>query len=167
MGDLARVVVVHGQLFEDDAPLQLHVGLRQTGGRHHVGEEVDGAGQVLLDDLPVVVGDLFARGGVDGAAEIVDPLGDLLGAASPRSLEEEVFEEMGRAEAVHAFVGRSGAHPHPHGRRARVGTRSVRTLTPPGRIDRRTSAPSSTSRSSPPSTSKGRSTQENSLTGQV
>ena len=95
VGDLARVVVVHGQLFEDDAPLQLHVGLRQTGGRHHVGEEVDGAGQVLLDDLPVVVGDLFARGGVDGAAEIVDPLGDLLGAASPRSLEEKVFEEVG------------------------------------------------------------------------
>jgi hypothetical protein len=55
--------------------------------------------------------------GVHLAADRVDRLGDLAGAAGRRALEHQVLEEVARARELVGLVTPTHAHPHPEGHR--------------------------------------------------
>lgn len=111
MGDLGGVVGVHREFLKDDAPLHLHVGFRKSRGGNHVREQLDGVREVLLHDVPVIIGQLLARAGVEIAAEEVDAVGELLRAARSRALEKKMLEEVRGAERPLVFIG--GPRPDP------------------------------------------------------
>jgi hypothetical protein len=110
--DVARVVVRHGELLEDDAPLGLElVGVDEAGG-DHVGEHVDGHAEVAIADLGVVAGVLLGGDGVVLAAHGVEGHGDVERRTGRRALEEEVLEEVRRPQVARLLVAGADGHPH-------------------------------------------------------
>ena len=119
--DVARVVVVHRELFEDDAALGLElVGVEPRGG-DHVGDDVDRHRQVGVEHPRVVAGVLLAGGGVGLATDGVERLGDVHRGAPRGALEQQVLEEVRRAVVAVGLVARADADPGADGRRAQAG----------------------------------------------
>ena len=75
--DLARRVVVHLDLFEHDLLLARQVVGSEARVLQHVGEHVDGARQMAVDDVRVEARRLFVGHRVELAADRVHLLGDL------------------------------------------------------------------------------------------
>ena len=111
VGHLAGVVGDHRQLFEDDLPLLLHLLGLEDGRAHHVGQHVQGEGEVGRRHLAVVDRELAVGAAVEEAAHAVDGLGDLAGGGPlGAALEAEVLDEVGEAGLLLALV--AGARPH-------------------------------------------------------
>ena len=84
--DVVRRVVRLADLLQDDAPLPLQLLGQEGAVRQDVADDVGAQGQVFLQQLDVI-GRLLPRGiGVDVAADVLDFLGDLRGAAPGRAL---------------------------------------------------------------------------------
>ena len=75
------VVLVHLDLFEDDALFSGEFLRGEGGVEDEVGEDVEGGRDVLVEDLNAEADGLFAGVGVKVAANGVDVAGDLLGGA--------------------------------------------------------------------------------------
>ncbi len=60
MGNVGRIVAVHGDLLQDDVTLLLELFRVEDGRGHHVGDHVDGHGEVGVEDPGVVAG-IFLR----------------------------------------------------------------------------------------------------------
>ncbi len=121
--DVAGVVVVHGDLLEDDAALGLDVlGADQRIG-HHVADDVDGQRQVDVEHPRVVAGVLLGGEGVQVASDRLDGGGDLHRGPRARALEQQVLEVVGRAHLGAGLV--AGADVHPHTERDRADARHL------------------------------------------
>ena len=118
--DVARVVVAHRELLEDDAALGLQLVAVEARGGDHVTDDVDRHREVRVEHAGVVAGVLLARGGVRVAAHRVEGLGDVQGGASPGALEQQVLEEVGGAEVPVGLVPRADPDPRAHRRRAQA-----------------------------------------------
>lgn len=94
---VARVVLGHRDLFEDDATFGVDVLDGDQRAGQHVADDIDGQRQVGVEDPRVVAGVLLRREGVHLAADRVDRGRDVEGAALGRALEEEVLEVVRRA----------------------------------------------------------------------
>ena len=114
------IVLVHLDLFEDDAALAGDLLGGEDGVQHEIGENVEGGGNVLVEHLDVEADGLLAGEGVEIAADGVDFAGDALRGARLGPLEDHVLDEVGDAVQLGHFVARTGAHPHAHGDRADV-----------------------------------------------
>ena len=79
--EVVGVVLVHLDLFEDDAALAGDVLGGEDRVEDEVGEDVEGGGDVLVEDLDVEADGFFAGEGVEVAADGVDLAGDALGGA--------------------------------------------------------------------------------------
>src|SRR5439155_9443133 len=100
----------HGQLFEDDLALFLHLTGVHQGAPHELEEDVEGEVHVRARSLDVVDGVFAVGAAVEDAADAVDGLGDLLGArVFRRAFEEKMLDEMGDARLALAFVAGAGA----------------------------------------------------------
>jgi len=109
--DVLGAVHIHLDLFEDDLLFLLDVRRGKERAEDQVGDDVEGDGQVLVEDLGVEAGELFGGEGVEHAADGVHGAGDLLGGAALGALEDHVLEEMGEAVVGGGLGTRAGAHP--------------------------------------------------------
>ena len=114
-------VLDHLDLFEDDFLLALDFGRVERRSGDEIREHVHGHRQVLVEHLDVVAG-VFLRGErVEVAADRVDLLGDVLGGAGGRALEEHVLHEVGDAFVSGGLVPRTAAEPYADAHRPHVG----------------------------------------------
>ena len=90
-------VLVHVDLLQDDPPLGLHGLLVEFGAEHHVPEDIQGLGQVVVQDVAVEAGTLLGGEGVHLSADGVGLPGDVGGGAALGALEEHMLDEVGRA----------------------------------------------------------------------
>jgi hypothetical protein len=86
------VVLVHGDLLEDDLPL----GIDVPEGRapDHVGHDVERAGQMLVEHPRVDRGALLVRPGVELGAHAVEQLVDLGRGVDVGTAEQHVLQEV-------------------------------------------------------------------------
>ena len=109
--ELARCVLVHGDLLEHDLALGVEIGERRR--EHHVGHHVQRLLNVVVRYACVHHRVLPRRGGVELAAEGVENLGDLLRVVVLRALEEQVLDEVRDARLCVRLVARARADPEP------------------------------------------------------
>ena len=74
-------VLDHLDLFEDDLLLALDLVGGERRAQHDVGQQIDGERQVLVEHLDVVARVFLRRERVELAADRIDRLRDVLGAA--------------------------------------------------------------------------------------
>ena len=87
-------VLHHLDLFEDDALLALDVGGCQRRTHDHVGQQIDGQRQVLVEHLDVVAGVFLGGKRVELTADRIDRLGNDLRRSARRALEQHVLDEV-------------------------------------------------------------------------
>ena len=116
---VARVVLVHGDLFEDHAALGVDVRRADQRAGQHVADDVDGERQVGVEHPRVVAGVLLGGEGVHLAADRVDGGGDVQRAALRGALEEQVLEVV--RGAVQRRASRRGSRRAPRCRRSPSG----------------------------------------------
>ena len=92
----------------------------EGGVEDEVGEEVEGGGNVFVEDFDGEADGLFAGEGVEVAADGVDLAGELLGVAGGGSFEYHVLNEVGDAVEGGGFVAGAGGDPGAHGDAADV-----------------------------------------------
>ena len=114
-------VLVHVDLFQDHLALGLEVRSADHRVLEHVGEVVDGHGEVAVPHPGVEARVLLGGERVDVAAHRVEGLGDVAGGSGLRPLEQQVLQEMGRAADRRRLVPRSRQHPEPQGHRPDAG----------------------------------------------
>jgi hypothetical protein len=117
MSDVVGDIVIHGEFFEDDPSLTLHILGPQRRPQHHLTEEVDRVERVPRRHS-AVVGRVLAGGvRIDVAAYSVDTARDSPGVESMASLEEEMLQEVTHPCKIRRFITRADAHPHANGHR--------------------------------------------------
>ena len=109
--DVVRRIQRLADLLQDHAALDLDLIVLEQRVQHDVGNHVQRQQDVVLQHAGVVGGHLARGVGVDVAAHILDRLGNLQRAASPRALERHVFEEMGDTVLLGALVTAAGIDP--------------------------------------------------------
>ncbi len=75
--DIAGIVFVHRDLFEDDAAFRVDVSGAHDRRRHHVGDDVDRQRQIVVEHPRVEAGVLLRREGVHLAADRIERRRDL------------------------------------------------------------------------------------------
>ncbi len=116
-----RAVGLHFDLFENDALFLLDVLLGEPRIEHQVGQDVEGLGEVLVQDLGVEADQFLAGKGVEVAADGVHRARDVFGGAMGGALEEHVLDEVRDAVLLGRFLAGPGVDPHAHRDRAHVG----------------------------------------------
>ena len=109
--DIRRVVVGHGQLFQDHAAFVLELFRVDQRRGEHVGDDLDGHRQIAVAHLGVIAGVFLRSARVVLAADGVETHGDVQGAARRGAFEQQVLEEVRAAECSTRLVTRSHGHP--------------------------------------------------------
>src|SRR5215467_7996155 len=123
VGDLVRAVARGGDLLQDHLPLALKLILGVARYLQDVGQDVEGDGDVALENACEVGSGLQAGGGIELAADRFNLLGDIGRAAPLGALKRHVLQQMG--DAVLARLLMAGARGHPHAERHRLQMRHV------------------------------------------
>ena len=105
------IVHFHLQLFEDDALFLFDVRFPKQRIAHHVGQDVEGQRQMLVQDLGVVTDHLLGGERVEAAADGIHRARDVFGRAVLGALEEHVLDEMRDAVLGGSFAARAGLDP--------------------------------------------------------
>ncbi len=113
--EIVGVVLVHLDLFEDDAALAGDFIAGEDGVEHEVGEHIEGGGHMLVEHLDVEADGFLAGEGVEVAADGVHFAGDVLRGARFGALEDHVLDEVGDAVDFGQLVARAGPNPDAHG----------------------------------------------------
>ena len=111
VGDLVGAVAGGGDLLQDHLALALELVLGVARDLQDVGQDVEREADVGLERAREVGGGLQAGGGIELAADRLDLLGDVAGAAPLGALEGHVLEQMRDAVLGLALVARAGAPP--------------------------------------------------------
>ena len=104
-------VLDHLDLFEDHLFLALDVFVAKRWVEHEIRENVERAGQVLIEHFDVVAGTLLRRERIQLSANRIDRLRDVLGSPPSRSFEQHVLDEMRDASALVVFMPRATCQP--------------------------------------------------------
>lgn len=136
--DVARVVLGHRHLFQDDAAFGLDVVRADQRAGEHVADHVDGQRQVGVEHPRVVAGVLLRGEGVHLAADRVQGGRDVQRAAPLGALEEQVLQVVRGAVELGVSSREPTPTQMPKVAERTVGRVSVTTRRPPGRTVRRT-----------------------------
>ena len=90
--EVGGIVVAHGDLLEDHAPLGVDVLGAQERGGDDVADHVDGQREVAVQDTCVEARVLLGGEGVHLPADSVQRRGDLEGLPAPGALEQQVLQ---------------------------------------------------------------------------
>src|SRR5918994_2429356 len=126
------LILVHRDLLEHD--LALGVDLRVAWAEQHLGEQLERAVRVYVEQPPVEVGRLLARRSVHRCPQAVEDLRDLDRRVSLGPLEQEVLEEMGDAGVSGVLIARADPHPHPERHGTHRGNRLGDDVDPCGKL---------------------------------
>ena len=107
------VVVAHRDLFEYDVAFQFDVVASAAAVEHHIGNQVDGQFEVLVEHVRVVAGVLLGGERIELTAYGVHGLRDVDGGARRCRLEQQVLEEMRGAGHGRTLVTRAHVDPDP------------------------------------------------------
>ena len=107
------IVLVHLDLFEDDAALAADVLGIEDRVQHQVAEHVHGDGQMLVQHLDVEADAFLGGEGIHVAADGIHLAGDLLRGAVLGALEHHVLDEVRDAVPLQVFVAGAGLDPYP------------------------------------------------------
>ena len=118
---VGRLVVAHGDLFEDHGAFDVHVLLADRRVEHDIGDDIDGQRQVAVKHGGVEAGVLLLRERVELTTDGVDRRGDVQSAASRGALEEQMLEIVAGAGHRGRLIGGTHAHPDTDARTARPG----------------------------------------------
>ncbi len=114
------IVLRHADFLEDHALLARDVFGGEFRVEDHVSEDVEGPGEVLVENARVEA-DHFLRGErVEHAADAVHFARDVFGGAARGALEHHVLDEMRDAVQLGGLAARAGAQPDADGNRADV-----------------------------------------------
>ena len=116
-----RRVLRRGDLLEDHVALAGKLGAVEARGEDDVAQDVESEAEILAQHARVIRGRVDAGRGVELAANRLDLLGDVLGAAPRGALEGHVLEEMGDAMLGQALAAAAGANPDAKRHRLDVG----------------------------------------------
>src|SRR6266481_3737833 len=115
MEQIFWVVHVHLDFFQDDLALLLYVLGIEFGAKDKVGQDVEGDGEMRVENFGVET-DLFLGGeGVEHAANGIHLAGDVFGGATLSAFEDHVLEEVGGAVFGGGFAARAMANPDSDG----------------------------------------------------
>src|SRR5574340_290324 len=111
MDEVIGGVKDHLYLLEHDHLLPLHLGNVELRVDEYIGQEVYGAGEVLVEHLGKEAGILPACEGVQDTSDGLYLLRDVQGCPFSCTLEEHVLDEMGNAVKASGLI--SGARDDP------------------------------------------------------
>jgi len=120
---ILRGVLIHINLFQNDAPLQIHILLGKAGVEEHIGENVQPPVQMAAQGAGIEAGVLLGGVGVDLAADGVHVPGQLSGGAPGGAFEKHVLDKVGRAVFGRRLM--AGAYPHKKAQSGGLGLRQV------------------------------------------
>ncbi len=115
------IVHVHLDFFEDDLAFFPDVAGIELGTKNEVGDNVEGDGQMLVEDFGVEANLLLRGERIEHAADRVHFAGDSFGGAALGTLENHVLDEMGEAVFFRNFAAGAVADPDADGDGAHVG----------------------------------------------
>ena len=105
------IVQIHLDFFEDDLALFFDVVGVELGAKDEVGDDVEGDGEMFVENFGVEA-DLFLGGeGIEHAADGVHFAGDVFGGAALGSFENHVLEEMSKTIFGRIFAAGTVANP--------------------------------------------------------
>ena len=108
--EFGRRVVVALYLIAHHLYLLVYLRLRIGAGKDNVGEQVDGATEMLLHDHCVVDGMLLVGEGIEVAADAFETVENLQGAAAFGAFERQMLAEMGQPFLAWFLVARTGSN---------------------------------------------------------
>ena len=111
MEEILGIVEIHLDFFEDDLALFFDVVGVKFGTQDEIGDDVEGDGQVLVEDFGVEANLFFGSEGVEHAADGVHFAGDGFGTAALGSFENHVLDKVGEAVFGRRFATGAIAHP--------------------------------------------------------
>ena len=115
MEQVFGIVHVHLDFFEDNLALFFDVVGIEFGTEDEIGKDIEGDGEMRVEDLGVEA-DLFLGGeGVEHATDGIHFAGDVFGGAAFGALEDHVLEEMGDAVFGEGFAAGAVANPDANG----------------------------------------------------
>ena len=112
VGGRQHVLLVLGELVQDDLALALELDFGKAAREHDVAEHRNEARRVGGEAAHVVRGVVLVGVRVDVGAEALGVPVDLLAAARARALERHVLDEMADAVEAPVLVAAAGAHEH-------------------------------------------------------
>ena len=118
MRNISGVIAIHGDFFQDDVAFLLQLGRINHSGGDHIGDDVDGHGQVGIKHPCVVAGALFGCCRIGFPANLVKGGGDFHRGAALGALEQQMFKKMGGAVLALGFIPRANTNPEPDCRAA-------------------------------------------------
>ena len=102
--NIAGVVVVHRDLFENDFTLTLDIRCIESAVEDHVADGLDRQVGVIVKDTGIKAGVLLAREGIHLTTHGLHRCGDLPCRTRARAFEEQMLEEVRRPRLPRCFV---------------------------------------------------------------
>ncbi len=114
------IVAGHFDFFEDHGLLARDFIRREGRSENHVGDDVEGRRQMLVEDAGVVAHEFFRGEGVEHAPDAVGLARDIFGRAARSALENHVLDEMRNAVQLDGLAARAVLQPDADGNAANV-----------------------------------------------
>ena len=115
MEKIFGVIHVHLDFFEDDLALFLDVFGIELGSKDEIGKNVEGDGEMRVEDLGVEADLFLGSEGIEHAADGIHFAGDVFGRAALGALEDHVLKKMGSAVFGGGFAAGAMANPDADG----------------------------------------------------
>ena len=109
--EVIRIVLIHLDLFDDDAAFARDVGGIKHRMQHQIAEDLKRDGDVLVEHLDVEADAFFGGEGVHVAADGVDLARNFFRGAVLGAFEDHVLDEVGDAVPVGILIARTGLQP--------------------------------------------------------
>src|SRR6266581_5349792 len=114
------IIQLHLDFFENHLLFFAEVPIIKTRAQDKVGNNVEGDGEMLVEDFGVEADHFFGGEGVQHPADGINRACNVFGAAALGAFKDHVLDEVGDAVLIGSLAARAGADPNAYGNRADV-----------------------------------------------